>query len=259
MPVGDGKEELAGRRVVGLFPHPDDESYAAGGLLAWCAAGGATVTLVCATRGERGTDRRGAAHSPSALAAVRSAELAAACRALGAEAPLFCDLPDGGLADVDRAAAVAMVRAHLLRLRPHLAVTLGADGAYGHRDHLAWTAIVGAAVGTLPPGTTPRLLHAVFPRGLFAPVWRLAQRAGALGAIELDALGIEPAAVHLHLDVRAVRAQKLAALAAHDSQLDVRPGTLLRHIVRPLLREEWFVVASGPPLPAGAVDPFGGM
>jgi hypothetical protein len=46
------------RRVLGCFPHPDDEIFAAG-LLAWCADRGAEVHLLTATRGEAGTDRRG--------------------------------------------------------------------------------------------------------------------------------------------------------------------------------------------------------
>jgi LmbE family N-acetylglucosaminyl deacetylase len=242
-----------------LFPHPDDESYAAGGLLALAAAGGAEVTVISATRGERGEDRHGAVAPGDALAALRSEELAAACAALGAQPPVFCDLPDGGLATTDRTAAVDKVRAQLIRLRPHVAVSLGIDGAYGHRDHLAWTAIVGAAIDGLPANHSPRWLQAVFPRRLFAPVWRLAERAGALGAIEQEALGIDRDAAHLVLDVRPARAQKLAALAAHHSQLDVRAGSFFDRLIRPLLDEEWYVVAHGPPLPAGATDPFAGL
>ncbi|HRX04212.1 MAG TPA: PIG-L family deacetylase, partial [Anaerolineae bacterium] len=41
-------------RIVGLFAHPDDE-LSVGGTLARYAAGGAQVTLVCATRGEAAT------------------------------------------------------------------------------------------------------------------------------------------------------------------------------------------------------------
>ena len=33
--------DLAGHRLLAVFAHPDDESLAAGGLLAWCAARGA--------------------------------------------------------------------------------------------------------------------------------------------------------------------------------------------------------------------------
>jgi N-acetyl-1-D-myo-inositol-2-amino-2-deoxy-alpha-D-glucopyranoside deacetylase len=250
---------LAGRRVLGLFPHPDDETYAAAGLLAWCAAQGAAVRLAAATRGEAGWDRhrrlRGAA-----LAAHRSAELAAACAALGAAPPLCFDLPDGGLAHVDHAAAAAAVATYLRAWRPHLVVTLGRDGAYGHRDHLAWTAMVETAVTALPPEAAPRLLQAAFPRGLWSPVCRLGQRAGVVAPeIDADCVGIARDAADLRLDVRAWRAAKLAACAAHDSQLDLRDGSLFRRVLEPLLDEEWFTAAAGPPLPPGHTDPFAGL
>ena len=248
--------------MLGLFPHPDDEAYAAGGLLAHCAAGGAAVALLCATRGERGTDRSGATTSGPALAARRTHELAASCRALGIAPPVVLDLPDGGLSAADPAATVATLRQHLQRARPHLVVTLGGDGVYGNLDHLAWTASVGAAVRSL--ASPPRVLHAVFPRRLFAPLWRaLRRRRGAplVGAIDPRELGVDAAAVDLRLDIRPLRARKLAAIAAHGSQLaDGDPRTLLwPGLVERLLDEEWYVVAHGPALPAGATDPFAGL
>ncbi|MBX3025305.1 PIG-L family deacetylase [bacterium] len=247
----------AARRVLGCFPHPDDEMFAAG-LLAWCADRGAEVRLLCATRGERGVDRRRHIPQGSALAAHRSGELANACAALGVAAPAFAELPDGGVADADRAAAVALVRRHLERLRPTLVVSLGPDGAYGHRDHLAWTAIVAAAVRALPAAQTPRLLHAVFPRDHFAPLRELGRRAGAVGEPGAAALGVDPAQVELRLDVRALAERKLAACRAHDSQLDTA-GPFFRRLFAPLLAEEWYVVAHGPALPPDARDPFAGL
>ena len=248
---------MPARRVLGCFPHPDDEIFASG-LLAWCAARGAAVQLLCATRGERGSDRHGRLPSGDQLATVRSGELAAACAALGIAPPTFAELPDGGVGAADHAAAVALVGEHLARLQPTLVVTLGPDGAYGHRDHLAWTAIVADAVRAAPAAAAPRLLHAVFPRGHFARLNELGRRAGA---VDLDPalLGIDADRVELRLDVRAFAERKLAGAAAHDSQLDVTPGSFFRRLYAPLLEEEWYVVAHGPPLPAGAVDPFAGL
>jgi N-acetyl-1-D-myo-inositol-2-amino-2-deoxy-alpha-D-glucopyranoside deacetylase len=246
--------------VLGLFPHPDDETYSAAGLLAWCAAQGAEVHLAAATRGERGWDRHKRIASGPQLAAHRSGELAAACAALGIAAPVCFDLPDGGVSSVDHAAAAAGVATYLRALRPDLIVTLGRDGAYGHKDHLAWTAIVERAVHTLPAEQTPRLLHAAFPRGLFTRVSQLGKRVGAVADdFDSDAVGIAADAAALRLDVRALRDAKLASCLAHDSQLDVAPGTYFRRVLEPLLDEEWFEVAAGPPLPAAATDPFAGL
>ncbi len=250
---------LAGRRVLACFPHPDDESFAAGGVLAACAARGATVQVLCATRGEAGVDRRGSAAPGAALAAVRSAELAAACAALGASPPAFLDLPDGRLAKLDRSHLTAWLADEVRQRAPDLIVTFGADGAYGHRDHLVWTAIVGAAVSyaALPP----RLLHAVFPRRLLTPLCRALQPVGVLAAIDPASLGVRAGAVQLRFDVRPYAAAKRAALAAHASQLAAgEPLSLLRPSrIEPLLDEEWFMVAAGPALPRRASDPFAGL
>ncbi|TNF27292.1 MAG: PIG-L family deacetylase, partial [Deltaproteobacteria bacterium] len=56
------------RRVLGVFAHPDDEAWSAGALLTRCAQQGAEVHLVCATRGEGGSDRTGRATPGPTLA-----------------------------------------------------------------------------------------------------------------------------------------------------------------------------------------------
>lgn len=248
----------AARRVLGCFPHPDDEMFASG-LLAWCADHGAAVHLLCATRGERGADRHGRITRDVELAAHRSGELAAACAVLGIAPPAFAELADGGVDRADRAAAVALVRDHIERLRPALVVGLGRDGAYGHRDHLAWTDIVAAAVASIPIAQRPRLLHAVFPRRHFSRLYELGRKAGAVAELDPAQLGIDRDDVDLRLDVRRQTERKLAACRAHDSQLDMAPRSLLSRLLAPLLAEEWYVVADGAPLAPGACDPFAGL
>src|SRR4029450_6157122 len=46
---------LAGRTVLGIFAHPDDESLACGGTLARLADAGAKVVVICASHGEAGS------------------------------------------------------------------------------------------------------------------------------------------------------------------------------------------------------------
>ena len=53
--------ELAGGRLLAVIPHPDDEAYSMAGTLALCAASGAQIKMICATRGEAGNDLRGVA------------------------------------------------------------------------------------------------------------------------------------------------------------------------------------------------------
>lgn len=79
--------------VLVLAPHPDDETIGAGGVIARHAARGDAVTVLVATSGEATTGGFGD------VAAAREAECRAACADLGVTAsPVFCRLPDGGLA-----------------------------------------------------------------------------------------------------------------------------------------------------------------
>ena len=85
---------LAGHRLLAVFAHPDDESLACGATLAWCAAEGARVSLLCATRGEAGSRAPGCLEEIS-LGAVRRAELHEAAARLGLDDVILLDHPDG--------------------------------------------------------------------------------------------------------------------------------------------------------------------
>ena len=94
-----GDAELAGvDSAVIVAAHPDDEVLGAGGLIAALAASGARLRLVAVTDGEG--SHRGRADRAT-LARRRTAETAAALRALGAETTdvIRLGLPDTGLAD----------------------------------------------------------------------------------------------------------------------------------------------------------------
>ena len=62
------------RSLLTLFAHPDDEAFSMGGTLARYATEGASVALVCATRGEAGEIADPALATPETLAGVREAE-----------------------------------------------------------------------------------------------------------------------------------------------------------------------------------------
>jgi LmbE family N-acetylglucosaminyl deacetylase len=95
---GAGLARLAGvRSAVIVAAHPDDEVLGAGGLISMLAASRARLRLVAVTDGER--SHLGHA-SRASLARRRTAETAAALRALGARTAevIRLQLPDSGLA-----------------------------------------------------------------------------------------------------------------------------------------------------------------
>ncbi len=132
---------------MAIFAHPDDESLATGSLLAQYAAEGVETYLVTATRGQRGwagppADDPG----PEALGRLREAELLAAARVLSLREVNLLDYVDGDLDLADPAEVTALLVGHLRRVRPHVVVTFGPDGAYGHPDHIAISQLTGAAL-----------------------------------------------------------------------------------------------------------------
>lgn len=154
-------------RLLGIFAHPDDETFCAGGTLAKYAAGGVEVMVVSATRGDAGQIRDARLATRRTLGDVRDRELRAACEALGVQHVECWDFLDGMLREADP----RELRGELVDLfsgfRPDVVLTFGDDGAYGHPDHIAishaTTAAVGQAIsdGSHVPG---RLYHSHFPR-----------------------------------------------------------------------------------------------
>jgi LmbE family N-acetylglucosaminyl deacetylase len=101
--------------------------------------------VLTATRGERGRlgNRR---DSPDVVGQVREAELRAAAGELGVREVRLLEYPDGGLDAIDVADAIARIVGHLRRVKPHVVITFGPDGAYGHPDHIAISQMTGAAI-----------------------------------------------------------------------------------------------------------------
>ena len=134
-------------KLMAVLAHPDDESLGFGGTLARYSAEEVETYLVTATRGERGRffspDRKA---EPAEVGQVREAELRAAAATLGIREVVILGYPDGAVDQIDSATAVAAIARHIRRVRPHVVVTFGPDGAYGHPDHIAISQFTTAAV-----------------------------------------------------------------------------------------------------------------
>ncbi len=147
----------AGRRILFVHAHPDDESIGTGATMARYAAAGAHVTLVTCTLGEEGEIHVPAlaglaAAQADQLGGYRISELDAACALLGVHDHRFLGgagrFRDSGMmglatnehprafwqADLDLAAGllVEVIR----EVRPQVLVTYDENGFYGHPDHI---------------------------------------------------------------------------------------------------------------------------
>jgi len=125
-------------RLLAVLAHPDDESLGFGGTLAKYAAEGVGTYLVTATRGERGRfGSLGKSGDPVEVGRVREAELREAATMLGIREVSILNYPDGAVDEVPAAIAIRAIASQIRRIRPHVIVTFGPDGAYGHPDHIA--------------------------------------------------------------------------------------------------------------------------
>lgn len=227
-----------------FIPHPDDESYSFGGLVALLSRDGWRVAVHCATYGEAGERHDGGPPGANALAETREDELAASCAILGAEPPEFWGLPDGELhlhrGEQQRIAGL------IRREQPSLVLSLGADGAYGHPDHLAlhrWVVEAWEATGRPCP-----LLFPAFAPGLFIPQYEKCVASGIMGdPPALAPADIGAAEAHYIVPIESVQLIKRAAIAAHLSQLPGgEPEAMFpAPIVASLLDEERFADAAG--------------
>ncbi|GAA2561274.1 N-acetyl-1-D-myo-inositol-2-amino-2-deoxy-alpha-D-glucopyranoside deacetylase [Pseudonocardia hydrocarbonoxydans] len=269
-----------GRRIVLVHAHPDDETLTTGGTVAaLCAAPDTAVTLVTCTLGEQGEvipeALRGlAADGADQLGGYRIGELAAACAALGLTDHRFLG-GAGRWRDSGMALAGHGVRAAtpehlhprafaapgalddqvdalvevLAEVEPHVVVTYGADGGYGHPDHVRAHDVTVAAVARVPA----RLFHTVVARSsLDAGLAELAGTPGVPFRIPApDELPSVPdAEVTTRVDVSGVREARIAAMRAHATQISVwQAGDVVAYamsngVAQPLLDVEEF---TGPP------------
>lgn len=164
-------------RLLGVFAHPDDETFCAGGTLARYAKDGAEIMVVSATRGQAGQIRDARVGTRRTIGAVREGELHLACERLGVAYVRCWDYADGGLADADFAGLVSKVVQLIREFKPEVVVSFGPDGGYGHPDHITISAAATAAcqqagdpasypgqlAGGLAAHQPGRLYHACFP------------------------------------------------------------------------------------------------
>jgi LmbE family N-acetylglucosaminyl deacetylase len=153
-------------RVLGVFAHPDDEVFCAGGALAQWAATGSETMVVTATHGEAGQIQDAHAATRRTLGAVREQELRVACGHLGVQRVECLGYPDGALREVDEAMLTGEVAAYIRGFRPDVVITFGSDGGYGHPDHVAISAATTRACQRIAraDGRAPHLYYSVFPR-----------------------------------------------------------------------------------------------
>ncbi|WP_330505844.1 PIG-L family deacetylase [Gordonia prachuapensis] len=201
--------------ILGIWAHPDDEAYLAGGMMAIARRAGSRVVCVTATRGELGTADN-LRWPKLRLARTRTDELARCLAVLGVTEHHWLAYRDGGCAAADEGAAVAQLCEIIDDVRPDTILTFGPDGFTGHPDHRTVSSWATAAFArTAAPGT--RLMYAAVSENRNARWGELNERLG----VYLPGFPVvhpsESLAVDLPLDDDVVDL-KVRALAAQETQ-----------------------------------------
>ena len=122
-------------RLLCVTAHPDDEAASFGGTLRLYHERGVDTSLLCLTPGQAASNR-GGARNDAELAAIRKQELAASCALLGIGQHVVLDYSDSKLHRLDLYRIVDDITRCIRRVRPHVVLTFGPEGAVtGHTDH----------------------------------------------------------------------------------------------------------------------------
>ena len=222
--------------ILAVFAHPDDESFLAGGTLAFYARNGVEVKLLCLTHGEQGYSDIATTYDRRILPYVRQAELAWCCEILGIELLPLLDFPDGKLARFKTATLARPIARAIRQHRPEIILTFGAEGLTLHPDHRAiYRATTLAFQEAADPGT------ALFYAGLNEyDVQKLSTRLeGSLGGLPLRLTGAPGIEQDTVIDIQKVSELKWAALACHRTQ-SAGFEALTRHDFQLLGGKEYF-------------------
>lgn len=165
-------QKLAGKRVLWVGAHPDDESTIAPVLGEACVDGGATCTFLVATRGEHGSCARPDNCLPD-LPTTRIAEMQAAAKLYGG-AVVQWDLADSpgpttnevadawALASGGAEALIAKMKSAIEAAAPDVVVTFDPrHGTTCHPDHRVVAALALTALQRIGPTAPPAWISEV--------------------------------------------------------------------------------------------------
>lgn len=291
------------RRILLVHAHPDDETLTTGGTIArYTADPDCQVTVVTCTLGEEGEVippelAELAPDRADQLGGYRIRELDAALAALGGPRHRYLGgagrWRDTGMVLAGHGTRAALPPqlhprafaapevfgtqlAQLLdivdEVRPQVLVSYAADGSYGHPDHVRAHELT-AAAATARPDVVAKLYYAVRSTALLDE--GLAELLAACNG-DPDRTGLrwpdpdehpghDDAEVTTRLDVAGHDDDRIAAMRAHATQIDVRTGpgwaafAMSNGIVQPLLGVEEFVLHGADPAGTSEDDLFDGV
>jgi len=146
------------RRILIVFPHPDDEVLTLGGFMRTVSDKKVNITHLILTKGEKG-NLKGV--KDNALKKIREKETFNAAKILNTHQLIIKDYGDGQLEN--KKGEIKKELDKIIRqTNPDLVISYDLTGLYGHPDHIACSQITTALIKDKFPNT--RLWYVSFPR-----------------------------------------------------------------------------------------------
>ncbi len=240
--------------LLGVFAHPDDESFGSGGTLARYAAEGKAVHVIIATDGIAGSVEEGSKFvTHETLAQVRSTELSNAAVALGVTTIWSLPYRDSGMRKTEAnqhpdaliqqpiETLTQEIISYIDRLQPDVILTHDPFGGYGHPDHVRCCEAVTAAFHIVRSRShagrrnhiPQKLYYTAFDKRIMKLIVRVMPlfrqdptKLGRNQDIDLVEISRWDTPVHTKVNVERYLDKKLAASVAHASQYSGGPGFL---------------------------------
>ncbi len=268
------------KTIMTVLAHPDDETFGAGGTLAYYTRRGYDVYAVCATRGEAGTVDEEHLNGFKDTAEMRTNELMRAAKILGLKGVHFLGYRDSGMPGMEENKhpdaqinhpvdeVAGRVVKFIREIKPDIVITHDPIGGYKHPDHIHLHKATKLAFEKAddasfhPEAGAPfkplALYYQIFPRGMFKLFVRIMPllgqdptKFGRNKDINIKELAEYDFPVHVHINTESVADIKREASAQHASQGGGQNqrgwfGFLMR-----MARASEHFMREYPPVPAG--------
>ncbi len=234
---GECVREIPPKRMLAIFAHPEDESFAAGGMLAKYAREGVRVVLLCLTKGEAGIPGM----PPKFAGSIRAGELRRAEEMLGIEVYIL-SYTDGKLASMDTRELLEAISTWIDLVQPQVIVTFGPEGVSGHPDHIAVSKLV------------TEVYDRCYRKGMLLYIHPSEATALGCGVTNIPP---DPSKKIVKIDITEYKIHKFLAIKSHVSQKPDLPDnkeeameklpcyelySIARNIKNPDINTDWFEI-----------------
>lgn len=241
------------KKLLLVFAHPDDESFAVAGTVAKYHKAGWEVSLVCATAGQKGEVGPYGSRSAEELGAIRKRELEEAAAILGISEVTVLDYRDGALARLEAGELEDKIHKKITEFIPDAVITFDTTGVSNHPDHIkisyattfafqkyaAWVEGQLRVRTDITADILPKLYYACMPQSVAAFLKK--NKNIPSQSFGRPWQGVPDKQVTTVIDIRQITAVKRRALLAHRSQQgDV--ARFLSFAANPLAKREYFIL-----------------